>query len=84
MGFEDSRFQKSTQINKQCMRKLGPKKGKYAEWNENGDKMEPKWEPQIVKILKNARKKASQHRCEKRVPNGKASVEFAYRTWPAG
>ena len=47
-----------------------------AELNENGAKMEFKWEPEIVEILKNTRKKASQNRCEKRMPNGSADVRF--------
>ena len=45
---------------------------RYAELNENGAKMEPKWEPEIVNILKNTGKKGSWDRCEKRVPNGSA------------
>ena len=39
---------------------------RYAELNENGAKMHPKWEPEIVEILKNTGKKASQNRCDKK------------------
>ena len=52
---------------------------RYAELNENGAKMEPKWEPEIVEILKNTGKKASQNRCEKRVLNGSARTRFECR-----
>ena len=45
---------------------------RYAELNENGAKMESKWEQEIVDILKNTGKTASQNRCEKRVLNGTA------------
>ena len=53
---------------------------RYAELNENGAKMESKSEPEIVEILKNTGKKASQNRCEKRVLNGIARTGFECRT----
>ena len=52
---------------------------RYAELNENGAKMEPKWEPEIVEILKNTGKKGSRNQCGKRVPNGNARIEFECR-----
>ena len=52
---------------------------RYAELNENGAKMEPKWEPEIVEILKKTGKKASLNRCEKKVPNGSADARFNNR-----
>ena len=52
---------------------------RYAELNENGAKMEPKWEPEIVEILKNTGKMHpkidTKKRCRTDPPNTRLSVE---------
>ena len=51
--------------------------------NENGAKMEPNSEPEIVNISKN-KKKGIPETIRKKVPNGTAQIERITRTWGAG